>query len=72
MAVGMVVILANFRSVPITDALHVQNCAMYFAVSGEHTLSADSVFAGYFGKYANNYFITILFTWFFQVLIFLK
>ncbi|MCD8106109.1 MAG: hypothetical protein LUF35_14215 [Lachnospiraceae bacterium] len=72
MSVGMVVILANFRSVPITDALHVQNCAMYFAVSGEHTLSADSVFAGYFGKYANNYFITILFTWFFQVLIFFK
>ena len=67
MALIFVVILWNFRTVPYSDALNVQDTAMYFAATGQNTVSAAFPHADYFGRYANNYFLTITFSFLFRL-----
>ena len=69
MAAGFTIMICCFRSVPYSDALNVQDTAMYFAKTGSRSLPRDGVHAEYFGKYSNNYFLTILCSWLFRLLL---
>lgn len=62
------VILCNFRPVPYTDALNLQDTAMYFVKSGNHSVTATAPHRDYFAKVSNNYFLTVLFIYFFKFL----
>lgn len=62
------VILCNFRPTPYSDSLNVLDGAMYFAKTGDRPLSPDSSHAAYFGRYGNNYFITLVFSLLFRLL----
>lgn len=61
------IIFYNFRVVPFTDALNVQDTALYFAKTGKVPLTLSSLHGGYFGKYANNYFLTVVFRCYFKL-----
>lgn len=62
------VALLNFASIQTTDAARVMDQAIIFAREGagpEHLLSR---YQQYFGRYGNNYFFTIVFSWFYRLL----
>ncbi len=67
MALAFAVILYNFCSVPYSDARKIHDLAMYFAKTGKHPVEADAPHAIYFGRYSNNYFLTIIFSYLFKV-----
>lgn len=67
MMVIFIVILCNFRSVPYSDALNVQDMALYFVKTGDRPISLKISRAIYFGRYGNNYFLTIVFVYLFKV-----
>lgn len=66
------VFLCNFNPVPYTDAANVQEAALYFT---EHPdcipLPTDAPQARYYGKFANNNFLTVLYMYFFRFLTFI-
>ncbi len=68
MALIFVFMLVNFECVPFTDALNVQDTALYFAESGVNTFSEDSPHTVYYGQYGNNNLMTICFAYFFRFL----
>lgn len=65
---GFGVILSNFLPFSSTDAYNVQDMAMYLAKTGEKPISATAPHASYFGKFSNNYFLTIIFAKFIHML----
>lgn len=67
-----IIILFNFSVVPTRDAFNMQDTAMYFAQSGVDTINNNSPHVDYFGKFSNNYFLTIVFSLFFRMLNSLK
>lgn len=66
--IGFEVILSNFLPFSSTDAYDVQDMAMHLAKTGEKPISATAPHASYFGKFSNNYFLTIIFAKFFKLL----
>lgn len=68
MAVIFSIILLNFCSVPSTDALNLQDTAMYLTESKKRPIPLDAPHIKYFGRVSNNYFLTILFMYFFKIL----
>lgn len=65
---GFGVILSNFLPFSSTDAYNMQDMAMYLAKTGEKPISATAPHASYFGKFSNNYFLTIIFAKFIHML----
>lgn len=65
------VVLRSFSPVPYTDAANIQEAALYFAEHPDRVpIPADAPQAGYYGKFANNNFLTILYVYFFRFLSF--
>lgn len=58
-------ILWGFKTVAGSDAMNLQDMAIYFAKTGDKPISKASPHFGYFGRYANNYFLTILLKYYF-------
>lgn len=63
------IILYNFRVVPYTDALSVQDTALYLARTGSKALDEFAPDVGYYAIYANNNFLTVMLALFFKALI---
>lgn len=61
------VVFYNFRVSPYTDALLVQDTALYFAKTGKVPLTLNSLHGSYFGRYANNYFLTVVLRCYFKL-----
>lgn len=61
------VVFFHFRVSPYTDALLVQDTALYFAKTGKVPLTLSSLHGEYFGKYANNYFLTVVLRCYFKL-----
>ncbi len=59
------VLISQLRIVPITDSHSVLDQALSLARNGLDSMSADSIYANYFSKYANNYPVTLLFAGYF-------
>lgn len=57
---GYACMLMNFCPYTSSDALNIQDVAVYFAKTGKKVFSVSAPNAKYFGKFSNNYFLTIL------------
>lgn len=66
--VGFGVILSNFLPFSSTDAYNMQDMAMYLAKTGEKPISDTAPHASYFGMFSNNYFLTVIFAKFINML----
>lgn len=65
------VVLCSFYPVPFTDAVNIQEGALYFAEYPDRVpIPVDAPQARYYGKFANNNFLTILYLYFFRFLAF--
>lgn len=60
-------VFLGFRTVSGSDAMDLQDMAIYFAKTGEVPISEASPHYAYFGYYANNYFFTILLSHYFKL-----
>lgn len=65
---GFGVILSNFLPFSSTDAYNVLDMAMYLAKTGEKPISDTAPHASYFGMFSNNYFLTVIFAKFINML----
>lgn len=65
---GFGVILSNFFPFSSTDAYNMQDMAMYLAKTGEKPISDTAPHASYFGMFSNNYFLTVIFAKFINML----
>ncbi|MCD8014362.1 MAG: hypothetical protein LUG99_14520 [Lachnospiraceae bacterium] len=68
MAGAFTVVLTNFSTVPNTDAMKVQDFSEYLAATGETKVISGMPWSSYYQYVSNNYFITILYVWFFRFL----
>lgn len=65
------VVLSNFSPVPYTDAANIQEGALYFVKHPDSVpIPVDAPQARYYGRFANNNFLTILYIYFFRFLAF--
>ncbi len=60
MALVFLVLFLNFKVTPAGDAMHVQDVALYFAKTGKVPLTKTAPHAGYFARFANNYFLVVV------------
>lgn len=66
------VVLSNFSPVPYTDAANIQEGALYFVKHPDCVpIPVDAPQARYYGRFANNNFLTILYIYFFRFLAFI-
>ncbi len=66
------VVLSNFSPVPYTDAANIQEGALYFVKHPDRVpIPVDAPQARYYGRFANNNFLTILYIYFFRFLAFI-
>ncbi len=68
MAATFAVMLCNFCPVPYTDALNLQDTAMYFVKNKEYSITDSTPHRAYFGRVSNNYFLTVVYVYFFKLL----
>lgn len=61
------IIFCHFHVTPFTDALNVQDTALYFAKTGKVPLTPSALHGNYFGKYANNYFLVVVLRCYFKL-----
>lgn len=59
------ILIPQFRIMPITDSHSVLDQALSLARNGWDSMTADSVYANYFSKYSNNYPVTLFFSGYF-------
>ncbi len=67
MLLAFAAVFLGFRTVSGSDAMDLQDMALYFAKTGERPISESSPHYAYFGYYANNYFLTILMSYYFRL-----
>ncbi|MDO4321117.1 MAG: hypothetical protein Q4C61_01185 [Lachnospiraceae bacterium] len=68
MAAVFAVILFNFRPSMMSDSLNLWDTALYFAKTGKWPIESSAPHASYFGRYSNNYFLVVCYTFFFRFL----
>ncbi len=61
------IIFMNFRVVPTTDALNVQDTALFLAKTGKVPITLHSPHGEYFARYANNYFLVVILRCYFKL-----
>lgn len=64
-----ILILYNIQPFSSSDAYNVQDLALYLAKTGRQQITETSPHGEYFGYYANNYFLTILLSKFFKIML---
>ncbi len=63
---GIAIVLINFNVYPMTDSFCVQDQALAIALG--NTDQIDTTPQTYFGNYANNNFLVLVFVWFYKIL----
>lgn len=66
-----IVLVSTLHIIPKNDSHTMLDQALLFAKSGQRPITSDSVYYNYYSKYSNNYVLTILFSYFYRLLLLL-
>lgn len=61
MIIIFLVLIHEFRIIPINDSHSIMDQALFMARSGEKPMSTESIYTNYFSKYSNNYVLALFF-----------
>lgn len=68
MTVIFLILIHEFRIVPLNDSHSILDQALSMARSGEKPMSTGGIYTNYFSKYSNNYALALLFVGIFRLL----